>query len=245
MASAAIVASSARRGLWKSFNVATRSHKCRMAGSCAGSGSAHARTLTGSAVSWTCSPSSSIHGVSAASGGRASLAVPVQVTVPETARELRDRCRPPGVGDAHAPDLGSKAMGLASLRFAGPKCHPQARRLIGEYDVADGQPAPGLVNYPVAGHHPRTGDVWWRRGGILRCRCAHEMAAVRSRGRSRGVIVDDGCACQSVMASTATGAAAAAASTGLHSTPGSWPWGSHRSPTARRYASASNSGTDR
>ena len=78
------------------------------------------------------------------------------------------------------------------MRFAGPKCHPQARRLIGEYDVADGQPAPGLVNYPVAGHHPRTGDVWWRRGSILRRRCAHEMAAVRSRGTSRGVIVDDG-----------------------------------------------------
>ena len=52
------------------------------------------------------------------------------------------------------------------------------------------------------------------------------------------------CARPSVMASTATSAAAVAASTGLHSTPGSWSSGSHRSPTARRYASASNSGTD-
>lgn len=82
--------------------------------------------------------------------------------------------------------------GLASLRFVGAKCHPQARRLIGEYDVADGQSTPGLVNYQVAGNYTETGDVWGRRGSILRCPCAYEMAAVRSRGRSRGVIVDDG-----------------------------------------------------
>ena len=68
------------------------------------------------------------------------LAVPVQLTAPETARELRDRYRPPGVGDAHAPRLGKNAMTwLASLRFVRPKGHPQARRLISEYDVADGE----------------------------------------------------------------------------------------------------------
>ena len=69
---AAIVASSAKCGSWKSFNVPTRSHTRRTAGSCADSGSVYASTPKGSPVNSTRSPSNSSHAVLAASTGRTS-----------------------------------------------------------------------------------------------------------------------------------------------------------------------------
>jgi hypothetical protein len=134
------------------------------------------------------------------------LAMPVPAADPAAAGERGGRGRSPGVGDAQLPRPRGERVRvrlarlarLARRRLIKPEIGSDGRRVAGERDVMNGEPAARPVDDPLTGRHPQLADTRRRRLAADRIAVAVTFGQVvliddRPRGRHRdGVHRDQG-----------------------------------------------------